>query len=104
MVSWGHMHHDPDDNYSPKKSNADGYYVGTNQNPDFKAEGAGDNNAESEPSKDRDGDDGAAEGEEEGKDAEKAPLPTERVSILQPLSYERRADNNFFGGRTTFYT
>lgn len=28
---------------------------------------------------------------------------TEQVSILQPLSYEFRADNNFFGGRTTFY-
>ena len=28
---------------------------------------------------------------------------TERVSILQPLSYQRRADNNFFGGRTAFY-
>lgn len=24
--------------------------------------------------------------------------------MLQPLSYLRRADNNFFGGRTTFYT
>lgn len=27
----------------------------------------------------------------------------EKVSVLQPLSYLRRADNNFFGGRTTFY-
>lgn len=29
---------------------------------------------------------------------------TERVQTLQPLSYLRRADNNFFGGRTAFYT
>jgi len=28
---------------------------------------------------------------------------TERVHVLQPLSYQRRADNNFFGGRTTWY-
>jgi len=29
---------------------------------------------------------------------------TERVLALQPMSYQRRADNNFFGGRTTWFT
>lgn len=29
---------------------------------------------------------------------------TERVQVLQPSSYLRRADNNFFGGRTAWYT
>ena len=28
---------------------------------------------------------------------------TEKVSVLQPLSYYRRSNDNFFGGRTTFY-
>ena len=28
---------------------------------------------------------------------------TEQVSTLQPLAYMRRANDNFFGGRTTFY-
>lgn len=28
---------------------------------------------------------------------------TERVSVLQPTSYESRANNNYFGGRTAFY-
>ena len=32
------------------------------------------------------------------------PNEPERVSDLQPLKYEYRANNNFFGGRTTFYT
>jgi hypothetical protein len=27
----------------------------------------------------------------------------EKLSVLQPLSYQFRANNNFFGGRTTFY-
>lgn len=98
------MKADPTDGYEPHKKNADGYYVGTNQNPDFKADGAGDDNPESVAAKDRDGDDGAEGegGEEKKKDDGKVPLP-EQVSILQPLSYLRRADNNFFGGRTTFY-
>ena len=29
---------------------------------------------------------------------------TERVQVLQPMSYQRRADNNFFGGRTTWFS
>ena len=28
---------------------------------------------------------------------------TEKVQVLQPLSFLRRADTNFFGGRTTWY-
>jgi len=28
---------------------------------------------------------------------------TERVQVLQPMSYLRRADNNFFGGSTAWY-
>lgn len=108
MMSWGHMKADPDDGYEPHKKGSDGYYVGTNQNPDFVAEDATDNNKESVPAADRDGDDGAEgekgeEGKEGGKGGEKVPLP-EKISVLQPLSYLRRADNNFFGGRTIFYT
>jgi len=113
MMSWGYIKGDPDDGYNPKKSDADGYYVGTNQNPDFKADDATDNNKDSVAAKDRDGDqgeegekegeEGGEEGGKGGKGGDKVPAP-ERVSILEPLSYLRRADNNFFGGRTTFYT
>lgn len=106
MMSWGHMKADPTDGYNPHKKDHEGYYVGTNQDPDHKPEGATDDNPDSVAAKDRDGDAGAegeGEGEEGGKDGEKD-LPTEKVSVLQPLSYLRRADNNFFGGRTTFYT
>lgn len=100
MASWGHIKGDPDDNYNPQKRGYMGYYVGTNQDPAFKAEGETDNNVESVPAKDRDGEDGE---EGEGAGEGKVPLP-EKISVLQPLSYLRRADNNFFGGRTTFYT
>merc|ERR1712178_220873 len=55
---------------------------------------------ESVAAPDRDGEQGA-EGEKEEQGG--VPLP-EKISVLQPLSYLRRADNNFFGGRTTFYT
>ena len=100
MMSWGFMKADPTDGYNPHKKGGEGYYVGTNQDPAYKSEDETDNNKESVSAKDRDGEDGAeGEGGEEGK----VPLP-EKMSILQPLSYLRRADNNFFGGRTTFYT
>ena len=64
MASWGHFKHDPDDNYNPQKKDHEGYYVGTNQNPDFKSEDATDNNPESVAAKDRDGEKGE-EGEKE---------------------------------------
>lgn len=76
-----------------------GYYVGTNQNPDFKAEGAGEDGDAVEAK----ADDGEGGEEGEGEGGEGVPKP-EKVSVLQPLSYLRRADNNFFGGRTAFYT
>jgi hypothetical protein len=106
------MKADPTDGYNPHKKGDEGYYVGTNQDPSNKSEEETDNNKESVAAADRDGDDGAegeGEGGEEGKEGEgkdkakKVPLP-EKISVLQPLSYLRRADNNFFGGRTTFYT
>jgi hypothetical protein len=93
------MKADPTDGYNPHKKGDEGYYVGTNQDPAFKSEDETDNNKESVAANDRDGENGE-EGEEPGKGV---PLP-EKLSVLQPLSYLRRADNNFFGGRTTFYT
>jgi hypothetical protein len=98
------MKADPTDGYDPKKKDHEGYYVGTNQDPAFKAEDATDNNPDSVAAKDRDGDAGEEGEEGEGGDGGKGVLLPEKVSVLQPLSYLRRADNNFFGGRTTFYT
>ena len=82
MESWGHFHSQPDDGYEPHKKNADGYYVGTNQNPDFEADGAGDNNKDSTA----EAGDEAAEGEEGGEEEAKAddgkvPAP-EKVSVM----------------------
>jgi len=105
-MSFGHMKADPTDGYNPHKTGPEGYYVGTNQDPSFKSEDETDNNKESVAAGDRDeeGDDDDEEGGEGKKGGKgKAPLP-EKISVLQPLSYLRRADNNFFGGRTTFYT
>jgi hypothetical protein len=96
------MKADPTDGYDPDKKDHEGYYVGTNQDPAHKAEDATDNNPKSVPAADRDGEDGEEGEKSEGGDG-KVPLP-EKIAILQPLSYLRRADNNFFGGRTTFYT
>lgn len=56
MMSWGHMKADPTDGYDPHKKDHEGYYVGTNQDPAFKPEGATDNNVESVAAPDRDGD------------------------------------------------
>lgn len=117
MMSWGHIKGEPDDGYNPHKQGHEGYYVGVNQDPNYKSgdPNATDDNPNSIAAKSRDEEKGAEEGGEEEKEGdgngatnydvkdEKAPLP-EKLSVLQPLSYLRRADNNFFGGRTTFYT
>lgn len=93
MMSWGNMKADPTDGYNPHKAAADGYYVGKNQDPDFKENGSPvDNNAED-----------SIENVEEGGEDARNDITPEKVSTLQPLSYLRRADNNFFGGRTAFY-
>lgn len=84
MMSWGHMHADPTDGYDPKRKDHEGYYVATNQNPDFKAEDATDDNPESVAAKDRDGDageEGEGEGGEGGGGGKGVPLP-EKVSVL----------------------
>jgi hypothetical protein len=96
------MKADPTDGYNPQKTGPEGYYVGTNQDPNYVNEESTDNNKESNAAGDREEDQGEEGEKEEGGD--KGPLPTEKVSVLQPLSYLRRADNNFLGGRTTFYT
>lgn len=54
-----------------------GYYVGTNQNPDFKAEGAGEDGDAVEAK----ADDGAGGEEGEGEEGEGVPKP-EKVSVL----------------------
>lgn len=56
MMSWGHMKADPTDGYNPQKTGPEGYYVGTNQDPNYVNEEATDNNKESNAAGDRDGD------------------------------------------------
>lgn len=83
MESLGHMNERTD--YSPQRVPGEGYYTLKSNSAD------------------------EAGVEQVWKDPElpayKSPAEDEfeKVSVLQPLAYLRRADNNFFGGRTTFY-
>ena len=83
MESLGHMNERTD--YDPIRKPGEGYYTLKSNNAD------------------------EAKVEPVWKDDElpeyKSPAEDEfeKVSVLQPLAYLRRADNNFFGGRTTFF-
>jgi len=75
----------PTDDYNPKRKVGEGYYTNVDNNAD---------DAATPPVW------------EESKIPDyKSPAEdeSEKTSILQPLSYLRRADLNFFGGRTAFY-
>ena len=83
MQQYGHMN--PTTDYNPQRKAGEGYFTLKTNNADE----AGVPKVWAEP--------------EIPAYQSPAEEETEKVSVLQPLSYLRRADNNFFGGRTTWY-
>lgn len=87
MESHGHMNERTD--YDAQRKEGEGYY-------NLKSNNAAEANVKAVWPKDK-------ENVPYERPAPPKENETERVLELQPHSYEFRANNNFFGGRTTFY-